>query len=184
MVLQMLSLQLDFEIILTVWWHMSGIYSTWPANYFVGVLKYFCISFRLIKKKIVIVTNNEWHNSFLIGCVHNRCSSFLLPNLACITTFNTKPLSIADLNLKIVSSQVVSFIRSSLHVCSFHFHIWKQRLNWKRGSWVNEQCVKDQSFMRIERYSVETKRLEYNHQLGFEGEKYTTASVMVHFTWK
>ncbi len=30
--------------------------------------------------------------------------------------------------------------------------------------------LKDQSFMRIERYSVETKRLEYNHQLGFEGE--------------
>ncbi len=124
---------------LTVRCHMSGIYSIWSANYFVGVLKYFCISYRLIEKKFVIVTNNEWHNSFLIGCVHNRCSSFLLPNLACITMFNTKLLSIADLNLKIVSSQVMSFIRSSVHVCSFHFHIWKQRLSWKRGSWVNEQ---------------------------------------------
>lgn len=31
--------------------------------------------------------------------------------------------------------------------------------------------VKDQSFMRIESYSVETKRSEYNHQLGFEKKR-------------
>ncbi len=71
---------------LTVRCHMPGIYSTWSANYFVGVLKYFCISYHFIEKIFVIVINNEWYNSFLIGCVHNRCSSFLLPNLACITT--------------------------------------------------------------------------------------------------
>lgn len=34
------------------------------------------------------------------------------------------------------------------------------------GKWT-----KDQSFMRIERYNVETNCLEYNHQLGFEGKR-------------